>query len=319
VRVGLSTWIGGTGPRDPWRPSVADTLDDWACIDLRGYGRDRCLVVAPALTGTIAGIDVDLGDNALATFGPAVRAALANRLGVTVDADDTIGDILFAILAADLLPDHGRWKVTCAGVDLFDRPVVAGGATDDFNRSNGGLGASWETGGSGITIASNQVRCDANANDMALWVTTIGADIYSQHVHQFSNASSEAFAVVRGDWNGSNAYCYEAGRKWNESYVEIREINGNLYSPTQLAQSAHTWSTSTNYTTKITVSGSLISVYVDSSFKTSVTDTTLGASYTQAGFAMDAATADTVTLDNWEAGLLTSPPLFISPGITTYR
>jgi hypothetical protein len=319
VRIGLSTWVGGSGPRDPWRPAVADSLDEWGCIDLRDYGKDRCLVVAPNVT-SLPGLDFDLGDNALATFTPAVRNALGNRLGVTIDADDTIGDVLAVVLTA-LRPDRGRWKIICAGHALFDRPVVSGGATDDFNRANGGLGANWDlAGGTATQIASNAVtQPTSTANEMALWTAAVGADIYSQHVHSFTGAQSECYAVVRGDWDSFNAYCYQGGRKWNESYAELRLVNGSLSTPTQLAQAAQTWNTSTNYTTKITASGSTITVYVDGNQKVQQTNTTLGATYTQAGFSMDLFATDSVTMDNWEAGPLTAPPLFIGQNVTTTR
>lgn len=70
--------------------------------------------------------------------------------------------------------------------------------TDDFNRTDGALGANWTgvTGLSGCVIVSNQVRGNAAAHDAAIYTATaLATDQWASHVPAVPNSCG---VVVRG-------------------------------------------------------------------------------------------------------------------------
>lgn len=174
----------GTGTRaDPFRPDVVLADVGGKCGQIQ-VTANRYLCVAPNATAAPQGT-IDLGAFPLERLSGQRLTRLANALGVnSADiANMTLGEVLLARIQ-NLQPTRNtvdgklsgaaRWKITVSGVDLYDAPVVGGGATDSFTYSNGAL----------PTVSSG------------VWVTQTGAA-------QTHNVASNAVANVAGGFNGT--------------------------------------------------------------------------------------------------------------------
>jgi hypothetical protein len=175
-------------------------------------------------------------------------------------------------------------------------------ATDNFNRTNENpLGGNWTLGlngaGGNITLTSNQVSCTGVYNAFAYRNTgTFANNQYSQIKFTATPSSSEvggpavrcsagtngAYAYIFTVYNSTTGgfYCHYTGDNWVQigSDVSISVTTGDVL--------------------KLTVSGSVLTIYQNGTQRGTATDANNRIASGRAGFNG----LNSVTFDDWEGG-----------------
>ena len=177
--------------------------------------------------------------------------------------------------------------------------ALAATASDNFNRANGGLGASWTATGDGGMMISSQVAVGAAASGMSgdIWnAGSFGSDQFSQIEVTSAQLSGGQWiaAMVRAQNNGQSAY---AGLYfWNYGSPELMLFKRSAGTWAQLGSSVGVAALPAGSQLQVKAVGSAISFLLNGVQKISVTDT----SFT--GGAPGMIVYGTSQLDNWLGG-----------------
>lgn len=179
-------------------------------------------------------------------------------------------------------------------------------ATDNFNRSNGGLGGNWSTitGAGAPQIDTNAVRTNAVGTDSVARysATTFPNNQYSQvKVTALDASATGSGAIVRAA-SGTNDYylVYAEVLFGSTAQLTLRKFVGG--SSTLIASSTETFAL--NDTLYLEVSGTTLKVKVNGTTISALTSTDSAHSSGWAGvvvFVDSGSTAD-AKLDDWEGG-----------------
>jgi hypothetical protein len=284
VRLFVAARIG-TGTRaDPFRPDVTTAVAGGrlGCVQLTA---NRFLCVAPNAAAQIPG-SVDLGD----TVGAVLNGQRLNRAAAALDLTTaelsglTIGEALLLWFGSGLKSANGRWRIRLAGVDLYDAPLISGGATDAFTYSNGAVdsvsGGLWVAVDAAPNVVSNAISFTDATLRTARWST----DSYYYAYVPFGG-SAELYEVTAG------------------SFALLDSTTGIASSGTLRSESV----------------GSLQTVYRNAVEILSATDSSLAAN----NFVGIGSGANPATIDDWDGGSIGGAATGMAPNrrhqALTYR
>jgi hypothetical protein len=198
-RVVVTGFIGTGTSRDPFRADVAnpgdvrlsiidlsDLTSHDLCVAILDYGDGTPSQPATRVDGTTAGAFWDLGDDPFSGLTGARRTQLANRLGITIPTNATIGVVALLKLGARLQASSDRMlRIRCGRLVLHEQLAVAGGATDPFTYSDGALqtvsSAVWARHtdspaiGGTISVASNIVTVGGSSDGADRYDSDLGS------------------------------------------------------------------------------------------------------------------------------------------------
>jgi hypothetical protein len=186
---------------------------------------------------------------------------------------------------------HLRVPVILTALVAFVSPVRAADYSDDFNRANGAIGASWTQDSGTWTIASNVAgKASAAGFDQARYASDLGsADHYCEIELRTNNGGIAAGPAVRMSATGSYAlYIFSP-----DIYI-VKIASG---SPTTLNQTAQ--SIAIGQVLRLEAQGTTLRGYVDGVLKLTATDSTYT---TQLRCGMFQYGNSGGTIDNWRAG-----------------
>ena len=177
-------------------------------------------------------------------------------------------------------------------------------ASDNFNRANGGLGASWAAmSDGGLSIVSQQVVGTANA---------LAGDIRAGESYgsdQYSQLSVTSTQLSGGQWIGPSVRSQNGGQNtylgiyfWNNGTPQLRLYKRTSGTFTQLGASYNSGPLPAGTTLTLTAVGSTIALQQNGITRISVTDSTL------TGGTPGLMSYDTATADNWAGGTGAPPP-----------
>ena len=194
-----------------------------------------------------------------------------------------------------------RGKGTVASANVTSIAVTCTTLTpgrDNFNRANGGLGASWAAmSDGGLSIVSQQVVGTANALAGDIRVAeSYGSDQYSQIAVTSTQLSG-------GQWVGPTVRSQNGGQDtylgiyfWNSGSPQLRLYKRTAGTFTQLGTSYNSGPLPAGTTLTLSAVGSTISFQQNGITRIAVTDTTL------TGGAPGLMTFGAATADNWAGG-----------------
>lgn len=319
---------GGTSLFDPFRPDC-DPVGQWGMIDLRPNPTNDngiCLVLGKDDTGPIPGALRDLGDPADLDLPvpPAIKTWIENRLGV-VFPTATSRRVMLRELLLDLADDDNplRWKklrkgidnfvrAIIAGVELFNVPVVGGGAvnSESFNKANSttlGPDLTWNELLGDAEVYNNKWR---NVSQTADVVTRAEHDVGSADMYVQAKVDYTSWAnwavLGRMSTGAANTWYTAAGVSTAAQGIRLfKNISG---SPTQIGSDVNfATSEETQYLWRLECDGSTIRVKVGGSTYITETDTSISSGQRGGLGAYSAATQ--VRFDEYEQGSLNSPVL----------
>ena len=200
----------------------------------------------------------------------------------------------------------GSANVTSVAVSCTNSTTTS--ASDDFNRVNGGLGASWVAmSDGGLSIASQQVvgAAGTHAGDIRAG-ESYGSDQYSQ-------IEVTSTQLTGGQWIGPTVRSQNGGQDtylgiyfWNNGTPQLRLYKRTAGTFTQLGSSYDSGPLPAGTKLTLSAQGSTIAFQQNGTTRISVTDTTL------TGGAPGIMTYDTGSADNWTGGTgrpRRSPPI----------
>jgi hypothetical protein len=304
VRLFVAARIG-TGTRaDPFRPDVTTAVAGGrlGCVQLTA---NRFLCVAPNAAAQIPG-SVDLGD----TVGAVLNGQRLNRAAAALDLTTaelsglTIGEALLLWFGSGLKSANGRWRIRLAGVDLYDAPLISGGATDAFTYSNGAVdsvsGGLWVAVDAAPNVVSNAISFTDATLRTARWSTAFAGDHYSQVVYTTSSGGEAAVITRVSSSTNSYYYAYEVTAG---SFALLDSTTGIASSGTLRSESV----------------GSLQTVYRNAVEILSATDSSLAAN----NFVGIGSGANPATIDDWDGGSIGGAATGMAPNrrhqALTYR
>ena len=160
----------------------------------------------------------------------------------------------------------------------FTQTAMAATASDNFNRANGALGASWTKISDGaLTISGQAVAGTAAANYSGdLWTaSTFGGN-------QFSQVTTTSTQLTGGQWiavavraNSTGQQAYVGLYFWNNGSPDMRLYRRNGGTWTQLGSTYSSGPLAAGSQLQIRAVGSTISLMQNGTTRISVTDTTL--------------------------------------------
>ncbi len=283
------------------------TADNWAGQDATGTTTSYTVGgTVSGLSGTVVlqdngGGNLSLSANGSFTFATALAAGAAYSVTVATNPSGqtcTVTNGSGTIASANVT----NVAVSCAA-------TAAGTATDNFNRANGGLGASWTAISDGaMSIASQQVIGTVGQNTGEIRTgETYASDQYSQ-IQVTSTALSGGqwiAAAVRMQSSGQNAY---AGLYyWNFGSPELMLFLRTGGSWTQLGSAFGSGALAAGTQLSLQAVGSTISFLQNGVARITVTDKSL------TGGAPGIMAYGNATADNWAGGSPSS-----GGGTTTY-
>ena len=177
-------------------------------------------------------------------------------------------------------------------------------ASENFNRANGGLGASWAATSDGsLSIVSQQALGKAGAYAGNIRVAeSYGSDQYSQIEVTSTQLSGNQWIgpTVRSQNGGQNTYL--GIYVWNNGNAQLRLYKRTAGTLTQLGSSYKSGPLPAGTKLTLTAIGSTISFQQNGATRIAVTDNTL------TGGAAGLMTFGAARADNWAGGTGTVPP-----------
>jgi hypothetical protein len=170
--------------------------------------------------------------------------------------------------------------VIAGSVLVFPRAALAATASDNFQRANGSLGSNWKaTADGGLSISGNQaVGQNTSGNSGDLWTaTTFGSNQFSQVTLTSTQLTGTMWlgAEVRGQTSNSGKSGYVGIYFWNSGSPELmlfKRVNSGW---TQLGSSYATSPLSAGAVLGLSVTGSSLSLSLNSTVRVTATDSTL--------------------------------------------
>ncbi|HEX5192329.1 MAG TPA: alpha/beta hydrolase-fold protein [Solirubrobacteraceae bacterium] len=206
--------------------------------------------------------------------------------------------------------------VTCAAI-----PSQSG--ADDFNRSDGGLGANWTAmNDGGLSIKSQQVT-GPTAGTYAGDIRTAAGESYASDQYSQITVTANSVGVGtggEGEWVGPSVRSQNGGQDtylgmyfYNSGSPQLRLYRRNAGAWTQLGGNVNSGVLPAGTQLTLSAVGSQISLLEDGVAQITVTDTTL------TGGAPGIMTYDAATADDWSGGdpATLPPPASYSVGGTT--
>jgi hypothetical protein len=202
---------------------------------------------------------------------------------------------------------NGSGTVAGANVTNVAVACAAGGptASDDFNRANGGLGASWAAvSDGGLSISSQTVLGrSAHAGDIRIGETYSG--------DQSSQLEVTSTQLTGGQWIGPAVRMQTNGQKlyagiyfWNSGNQQLRLYKRISGTWTQLGSSYNSGALAAGTQLKLTATGSTISFLQNGVARVTVTDTSV------TGGAPGIMTFGTARADNWVGSSAAAVPTY---------
>ena len=275
-------WAGGTGspPPPPSTYSVGGSVSGLSgSVVLQDNGGD----------------DLTVSGNGAFTFATAVATGVAYNVTVKTNPSGqtcTVSGGSGTVASANVT----NVAVTCT--------MVPTSGSDDFNRADGGLGASWAAmSDGGLSIVSQRVVGAAGtyAGDIRV-AESYGSDQYSQ-------IGVTSAQLSGGQWIGPSVRSQNGGQDtylgiyfWNSGSPQLRLYKRTAGTWIQLGSSYSSGPLPAGTTLTLSAVGSTISFQQDGITRISVTDTTL------TGGAPGVMTYDTAVGDNWAGGTGSPPP-----------
>ncbi len=196
----------------------------------------------------------------------------------------------------------GSANVTNVAVSCTSSTTIS--ASDDFNRPDGGLGASWAAmSDGGLSIASQHVIGTANAQAGDIRAgESYGSDQYSQIEVTSTQLTGGQWIgpTVRSQNNGQNTYL--GIYFWNNGTPQLRLYKRAAGTFTQLGSSYNSGPLPAGTKLTLSAQGSTIAFQQNGTTQIAVTDTSL------TGGTPGIMTYDTGTADNWTGGTGSPPP-----------
>lgn len=299
------------------RPAGVETLSAWSTLRIN----DSLVVVGtPDTLAVIPTGGIQLAADATEKPGAALLRALSNRLGENIDGlrSGKLADLLLDLqtvaadgtkrrpLVASLRDGKKQLELWLGGELIAVQAVPSGGAlTDDFNRADSGtLGGAWVQTSGGTVWAISSNKAVNGPFGMAVYDSDIGSTDHYCQVEVDTTVTQYGGPTVRSDTAFSNYAGYPASA--DAAYYIDLNVSGSFIS-TLAAVSATIPSTSI---AKCTANGSTIQVYENGVLVLSTTDSTL-TTQTRGGLTA----YPSGTFDNWEAGVLTAPPVADSSAV----
>lgn len=314
-RLALVEWIE-SAPQDAdgtrfWRPDIPAGIGAWAAFDLRDLGLPGSIVYTRDRDAALPakGSRFDIG----ALFTEPLSAQRANQIGNRIGRDVPAG-----ITPIDLIGEIAGDRLRTVDVGggrlrrvfrIFDQryelaPIVRGGATDDFNRADGGLGSNWTTCQAAMAISGNKVVIGSNPSSM-FYAGTFDADQYSD-IDATTSVSGfyMVSAMVRASpSNGAEFYFARVCGSCGDVAVGKRVA----FSQTEFASGGSLGtSVPTTRNLRLEVSGNALEAFIGGSSVVTTTDSAL----TSGNPGIHLATANTTdaSIDNFDGGDLSSGP-----------
>lgn len=351
MRYALAPYIGTGQDDDPFRPQGTDGVEGWSAIDLRPDPTKpdgRALVAAEVVpAGEV------LGDDPNEPLPGPVRAALANRLGVTMRGQSVFLDRAsaevkprpwsIAALAVELLRDHAtppgdrtRWNALRAGHDgmmrvflggeLWKAPVVEGLViADPFDRpdttnvdSGGPVDWSEVFNAADWEIQGNRIVkvTGSGLGCLRAEPELASSDHYAQLDVVAKGVSASARAVAPAARMHATNETYYLGQALYDDDTganQLFRLNRVVTGGQSVLGTAPFAAQDVPHTQKLIVSGSSLELFIDGVSKVAVTDTVI-TGHKRTGIVGN--TNNFMFADNFQAGDLATPiPVFME----TYR
>jgi hypothetical protein len=205
--------------------------------------------------------------------------------------------------------DKVNGQTLAAGWKINGQTVAGGGggasASDDFNRSNGSLGANWTNAVADIVIASNTAANSAlnDADSFVYWNAASFAADQSSKVTIVYRSDSQLLnyiaAGVRMSGSGGSydGYVASTDGKSGIGHTEIGRYDNGAF--TSLKSVATTFANGDIIECRAV--GTTISIYKNGSYVDSVTDTTYATGQPGFGLYSSISGSQVSSCDNWEA------------------
>lgn len=308
----LAPYVGSGTKSDPFRPRAA--AGKWSAVDLRpdptvidGFA----LLYLPGASG-----DAQLrqiGDAKEELLSRATETFIGNRLGKTFDGSnatisDLIGDLCLSPPSVkpwkSFLPAlvNGRRQVEIWLNDerWFLQPVLAGGASDDFNRANETpIAAPWTKNGPGsnFNLTSNRMVKPSNGDDVCYYYSgaASSADQYTEfQITTFAGTSDCGPAVRIGTGATANYYVasYYTGGKVFYKYVSGSFSSISSFTDTETVNDYY----------RLAITGSSLTLYRDSSSPATTSRATASDSSITSGQPGVNSYDPGLEIDNWNGG-----------------
>lgn len=315
----------GTGtPTDPFRPPTAE---EFTIIDLRPLSAQEAgkvdgyvLVATPE---RVKRLGLYLGDNAT-EISTVMAKNLSSRLGINLDADPTLGELIGELLTRHATPAHddSRWnplqgtktvrregnlwrfEAYLGNEVVWEREVLRadGGQqyTDNFNRSNASnLTSPWQPRDGGVLpIVSQKVVPSGSGGDLAVYLQPLNTN---DHWCQIDMVSADVNfrgidTQVRMQSSSTDLSGYGTGYIVGGGGYEIYRKASNGNQTTLFSQSGTQAQTSSIRTD---INGSTLKGTVSGTVRGTVTDTTITAGKYAGIFTYQA--QSNISLDNFVA------------------
>lgn len=305
--------VGSGRPDDPFRPP---TDQHFSSIDLRPSASGRAGHLLVATPERESGVGTYLGTDA-EELSPAVARVLAQRLGVTLDADPTLAELVAELLLVHARTDGTRWRPLRPrrgavsdrwsihlGTTIWARqvPALRGAAsyTESFNKANSstvGPDLVWVEQDGLWSVASNALSLPSGSDGSIFADAPLATDDHWVEVTKSAGGADFGGPTVRNRYpesGGRNHYIYDAKTTTNTHRL-MKRVNDALSTI-----AADNLSVDLPLRMHLEADGSSLLGYVGTT-TLSATDTSLaGTSYLRGGVAVQAASV-TNTFDNWAA------------------
>lgn len=312
----LAPYVGTGTISDPFRPRKAIEVAKWSGLDIRPDPKVRAGFALFSTDEPIADALLEpIVADKMERLTLQTRTRIGNRLGLTLDRNETGMELVWRLLTRDhskgwglLRPARttGKREIVIAGqrwaIDrepLADPEIIPLDPSDDFNRANSAdLGANWTQvpGADNLEIVSNVVRCSAsNSHALEYWNADTPSDDQWSEIEGVSIPSGVDDAISAMVRTSTGAFtAYYSQMKTNRCAL-YKVVAGSYAEITSSATNPAAGTVS-----RVRVVGTTISLNLDGVQELSSTDTTLTSG--RWGIAIYATIQSGAELDNWEGG-----------------